>query len=95
MFMSSCTFLQPTPSRPAPHAPHRTAWHHAPSRPVSLPARTDHDICRRDCRSITLLEASPHHGSHGLGARGAAWHVASLAWGPGAGVWELDGEADT
>ena len=72
---SSCT-TRTAPHRMAPRA----------SRPAQNPSASQHEhhICRRDCRSITLLEARPHHGSHGLGARGTAWRVASLAWGSGA-----------
>ena len=60
---------------------HRTAWHY--TEPASLPAQQI-TTSAGDAAPITLLEARPHHRSHGLGARGTAWRVASLAWGSSA-----------
>jgi hypothetical protein len=79
--MFPCAFLQPTASRPAPH---RTAWHRSAQPPRTRTRPPPITTSAGDAAPITLLEARPHHRSHGLGARGTAWRVASLAWGSSA-----------
>ena len=84
MYMFPCAFLQPTAPRPAPYATHRTAWHRSAQPPRTRTGPPPITTSAGDAAPITLLEARPHHRSHGLGARGTAWRVASLAWGSGA-----------
>lgn len=65
-------------------APHGTAWHRSAQPPRTRTGPPPITTSAGDAAPITLLEARPHHRSHGLGARGTAWRVASLAWGSSA-----------
>ena len=65
-------------------APHGTAWHGSAQPPRTRTGPPPITTSAGDAAPITLLEARPHHRSHGLGARGTAWRVASLAWGSSA-----------
>ena len=76
---SSCT------TRTARTAPHRTAWHY--TEPASLPAQQI-TTSAGDAAPITLLEARPHHRSHGLGARGTVGVWRRSRGGLAPGVWK-------